>query len=146
MVKETTKTEKAEKEVSFSGKYIRAVGRRKTSVAEVRLYEKGKGAIVINGKKASEYFPANILPILSQPLKLTGQLKDFNFSIKVMGGGPKGQVEAIRHGITRALIKFDAELRPALKVKGYVTRDARKVERKKPGLKKARRSPQWSKR
>lgn len=132
--------------VVFKGKYITAIGRRKTAIAIVRMYQNGKGAIMVNNKKISLYFPANILPIATYPLKLSGHMKDLNFSIKVSGGGIKGQADAVKHGITRTLTKLNEELKPALKAKGLITRDSRKKERKKPGLKKARRAPQWSKR
>jgi len=84
--------------------------------------------------------------VVTQPLKLIGRLKDFDFSILVKGGGKRAQAEATRHAIARALVIFNKETRPVLKAKGFLTRDARKTERKKPGLKKARRAPQWSKR
>jgi len=132
--------------VKFKGKYIYAVGRRKTSVASVRLYKKGSGGIMVNGKKLSEYFSADKVAIVKHPLKLTGQLKEVDLSISVKGGGGNGQAEAIRHGISRALILMDENYKPALKAVDLMTRDARKKERKKPGLKKARRAPQWSKR
>ncbi len=132
--------------IEFSGEYTKAIGRRKTSVAQVRLYDKGKGVIVINGKKASDYFPGEGLGLIVQPLKVTGHLRDFNFSVLVNGGGKKGQIIAVRLGISRALLKFDPETKEALKVNDFLTRDPRQVERKKPGLRKARKAPQWSKR
>lgn len=132
--------------VEFSGKFTQAIGRRKMSVAQVRLYEKGKGVIVINGKKASEYFPGDGLNIIIQPLKATGHLRDYNFSVLVRGGGKQGQIIAVRLGISRALLKLDPETKESLKVNDYLTRDSRQVERKKPGLRKARKAPQWSKR
>jgi len=137
---------KGDEQVKFKGRFISAIGRRKTATASVRLYEKGIGAIIVNGRKASEYFPQNNLTVVNQPLKLAGLNKDVNLSVVVTGGGKSGQAEAVRHGITMALLKFNKELRPTMKAKGLVTRDARKKERKKPGLKKARRAPQWSKR
>jgi small subunit ribosomal protein S9 len=140
------KEPKAEEIVKLKGKYVSAVGRRKTASAQVRLYQNGKGIILINEKKATDYFPATIYSIIIQPLKQAGNLKEINISVKVQGGGLKGQAEAIRHGITRALIMIDSDSREAMKAKGWLTRDARKKERKKPGLKKARRAPQWSKR
>lgn len=128
-------------------KYIKAIGRRKTSVAQVRMYEKGKGDIIINDKKALDYFKKEeILNIMTQPLKLVSKLEDFDFSIIVKGGGYLGQVDAIKHGIARALLKHDPELKAILKTDGHLTRDPRKKERKKPGLKKARKDSQWSKR
>ena len=132
--------------VEFSGKYIKAIGRRKTSVAQVRLYEKGKGVIMINGKKASEYFPGEGLSIIAQVLKVTGHLRDYNFSVLVRGGGKQGQVIAVRLGISRALLIIDPATKEALKANEFLTRDPRQVERKKPGLRKARKAPQWSKR
>ncbi len=136
------KTEK----VKFSGKYIKAIGRRKTAVAQVRIYTTGKGNIVVNDQPISEYFHENKIVSATNPLKLTGNIKDYDLSILVKGGGVNAQAEAVRHGISRALILIDEELKPVLKAKGWLTRDSRKVERKKPGLKKARKSPQWSKR
>lgn len=130
----------------FAGKYIKSIGKRKTATAQIRLYPKGKGIIVINKVKLNEYFGPNLVTIINQPLKLTTHLKDLNFSILVKGGGKIAQAHAVLHGIARTLILMDSELRPKLKAKGWLTRDARKKERKKPGLKKARRAPQWSKR
>jgi len=145
--KKTIKEQKIEEPIKFKGKFIPALGKRKTAVAQVRLYKNGKGVIVINQQKINQYFPVVLFrTVINQPLKLTGHLRDLNFSILVKGGGKKAQAEAIRHGIVRALIEFDKELKPGLKAKGWLTRDARKKERKKPGLKKARRAPQWSKR
>lgn len=130
----------------FSGKYLKAVGRRKTAVAQTRLYDKGKGVIMINGKRASEYFPGDGFSLITQPLKATGHLRDFNFSIIVSGGGKMGQIDAVRLGIARAIYAFDPATKEALKVNNFLTRDPRQVERKKPGLRKARKRPQWSKR
>ena len=145
--KKILKEEKVDESFKFKGKFIPALGKRKTAVAQVRLYQNGKGIIMINQQKINQYFPVVLLGnIVNQPLKLTGHLRDLNISILVRGGGKKTQAEAVRHGIVRALVKFDKELRPSLKAKGWMTRDARKKERKKPGLKKARRAPQWSKR
>jgi len=133
--------------LTFKGRYLNTVGRRKRAIAQTRLYKSGSGEIVINGKKIDQYFKEEELQaIVWQPLKLTGQNSQLNISIQVSGGGRKGQAEASRHGITRALLELNGELRPSLKAKGLVTRDAREKERKKPGLKKARRAPQWSKR
>lgn len=134
-------------EAKFKGRYINAVGKRKTSVAQVRLYDNGSGIIIVNGKKLNDLFPATTQKtIINQPLKQIGRLKDFDLSIVVSGGGKSGQAEAIRHGISRALIGFEKELKPVLKAKDLLTRDSRRKERKKPGLKKARRAPQWAKR
>lgn len=137
----------AAEQTKFKGKYITTVGRRKTATAQVRLYKDGTGAMTINGMAANQYFQeAELFSIINQPLKLTSLVKDFNISIIVTGGGKKGKADAVRHGISRALMEINSELRPSLKVKGYITRDARKKERKKPGLKKARKAPQWAKR
>jgi len=132
--------------VEFKGKYIKAVGRRKTAVAQIRLYEGGKGIVVVNGQKLSQYFTPEALSAVSQPLKVTGHARDFNFSVVVKGGGKSGQMEAVRHGLSRAILAFDPATKEALKANGFLTRDSRKVERKKPGLRKARKRKQWSKR
>ncbi|EAR59913.1 30S ribosomal protein S9 [Neptuniibacter caesariensis] len=121
-------------------------GRRKTSTARVFL-RPGTGAITINNKAIEEYFGRETARmIVRQPLELTNNLEAFDVVVTVKGGGGFGQAGAIRHGITRALMEFDETLRPALREAGYVTRDARMVERKKVGLRKARKKPQFSKR
>jgi small subunit ribosomal protein S9 len=130
----------------FSGSYIKAVGRRKQSVAKVRLYEGGRGIIMVNGMRANKYFSGEGANIIAQPLKVTGHARDFNFSVLVQGGGKQGQVGAARLGISRVIFAFDPNTKEALKVNGFLTRDQRQVERKKPGLRKARKAPQWSKR
>lgn len=130
----------------FSGEYIKAIGRRKTSVAQVRMYRDGRGIILINGRRANQYFPGELINVLNQALRATGHIRDLDFSIVVKGGGTTGQVEACRHGIARALLVLDPLLKDTLKTQGFLTRDSRKVERKKPGLKGARKRPQWSKR
>jgi len=140
--KEWAKNEVAE----FVGKYTKSVGRRKKAVAQVRLYEGGKGVIMINGKRATEYFPGDGFGLIVQPLKVTGHLRDFNFSIIVSGGGKMGQIDAVRLGIARAVFALFPESKEALKANDFLTRDPRQVERKKPGLRKARKAPQWSKR
>jgi small subunit ribosomal protein S9 len=133
------------KDVKFEGRYIAVMGKRKTAAAQVRLYENGVGAIMVNGKPSDIYFESlEARAIVNSILKMGADI--YNFSILVNGGGKLGQAEAVRHGITNALIKINPELRPALKAKSFTTRDARKKERKKPGLKRARRAPQWSKR
>lgn len=127
--------------------YLYAAGRRKTAVARVRIYPKGKGLIVVNGMPMTDYFDmVTSKEIITSPLKLTGHNKEFDISAKVEGGGTSAQAEAIRHGISRALLLFDDTLRSTLKKAGFLTRDARSKERKKPGLKRARRAPQFSKR
>ncbi|MBR3630538.1 MAG: 30S ribosomal protein S9 [Oscillospiraceae bacterium] len=121
-------------------------GRRKHSVARVRLVP-GNGNITINGRGIDDYFGLETLKlIVRQPLALTNTLEKFDVICTVEGGGVTGQAGAIRHGISRALIQSDAELRPALKAAGFLTRDPRMKERKKYGLKAARRAPQFSKR
>lgn len=136
----------ADEPASFKGKYVQATGRRKTSVAQVRIFKNGKGSMAVNNSKLSKYFSADQITVIQQPVKLTNHARDIDISIIAQGGGKEGQAEAIRHGISRALILFDVELRDILKDRGLLTRDARIVERKKPGLRKARRAPQWSKR
>ena len=121
-------------------------GRRKHSVARVRLYP-GSGNITINGRSIDEYFGLETLKlIVRQPLELTETGAQFDIVCTVAGGGVTGQAGAIRHGVSRALLQFNAELRPALKKAGFLTRDPRMKERKKYGLKAARRAPQFSKR
>ena len=121
-------------------------GRRKSSVARVRLVE-GSGKITINGKDIDEFFGLETLKVIvKQPLTVTNTTTKYDVICTVKGGGFTGQAGAIRHGIARALLEVSAELRPVLKRAGYLTRDPRKKERKKYGLKKARRSPQFSKR
>lgn len=121
-------------------------GRRKTAAARVFI-RPGKGDISINGKTVETYFGRETSRMLvRQPLEVTDSMGRFDIKITVTGGGPNGQAGAIRHGISRALIKYDEALRPPLRAAGLVTRDAREVERKKVGLHKARRAPQFSKR
>lgn len=121
-------------------------GRRKSSTARVRLVP-GKGSIVVNQRTIDEYFGRETARmIVRQPLTASEMDGKFDVFINVAGGGPSGQAGAIRHGITRALMNYDAALRPLLRKAGYVTRDAREVERKKYGLHKARKRPQYSKR
>lgn len=121
-------------------------GRRKTAAARVFM-RPGKGGITINGKTVEQYFGRETSRMLvRQPLELCDAMTRFDITVTVSGGGPSGQAGAIRHGITRALIKYDEALRPSLRAAGLVTRDAREVERKKVGLHKARRAPQYSKR
>lgn len=121
-------------------------GRRKTSVARVHLVP-GEGNVVINGRHIDEYFGIKTLDlIVKQPLNLTETADKYDVIANVQGGGPSGQAGAIRHGISRALLELDAELRPALKKAGFLTRDPREKERRKYGLKKARKASQFSKR
>jgi small subunit ribosomal protein S9 len=128
------------------GNYNYGTGRRKSAVARVFI-KSGSGKIVVNGKPASEYFSRKTgLMVISQPLELTNHLETFDIMVNVHGGGESGQSGAVRHGITRALIDYDAALKSDLSKAGFVTRDAREVERKKVGLRKARRAKQFSKR
>ncbi len=121
-------------------------GRRKSSIARVRLVE-GTGVITINGKNIDEYFGLETLKVIvRQPLNTTNTLAKYDVVAKVTGGGFTGQAGAIRHGISRALLEANGEFRPALKANGFLTRDPRMKERKKYGLKKARKAPQFSKR
>lgn len=124
----------------------RAVGRRKTAAARVRLVT-GSGKFEVNGKPMAQYFPYfEWQDTVMAPLKAVAKEKTFDVSVKVNGGGLKGQATAVQHGIARALVIWNEELKKSLKTLGYLTRDARAKERKKPGLKRARRAPQWSKR
>ena len=128
------------------GNWNYGTGRRKTSVARVFI-KKGTGKIIVNGKPVDEFFARETgRMIVRQPLELTGHLESFDIKVNVHGGGETGQAGAVRHGITRALIDYDAALKPALSQAGFVTRDAREVERKKVGFRKARRRKQFSKR
>ena len=133
---------KSTKKVQYWG-----TGRRKKAVARVRLIPGGEGNIVINKKSLEEYFVQDTLKyIVKQPLELTAKLDSYDVAVNVCGGGLTGQAGAIRHGIARALIVAEPELRGALKKAGFLTRDPRTKERKKYGLKGARRAPQFSKR
>lgn len=126
--------------------YVEAVGRRKTSTARVRIYP-GTGEIIVNDKPVDEYFGRALdQMILRQPLTLTGSTNTVNISVKVVGGGEAGQAGAVRLGIARALMMGDANLRAPLKSAGFLSRDARAKERKKPGLKRARKAKQYTKR
>lgn len=140
-------TKKAETGEKYpAGQYHYANGKRKTAVARVRMY-KGQGKITINGQKVEEYVKLkyNIPKILS-PLKLSGKTKDVDIYVCVTGGGNTAQAEAIRHGIAKVLIASQEDLRSTLKKVGLITRDSRIKERKKYGLRRARRAPQWQKR
>ena len=128
------------------GNYNYGTGRRKSAVARVFI-KAGSGKITVNGKPANEYFSRETgLMVIRQPLELTDNVERFDIMVNVSGGGESGQAGAVRHGITRALIDYDIGLKPALSKAGFVTRDAREVERKTVGLRKARRAKQFSKR
>ena len=126
--------------------YFYGTGRRKSAIARVFM-KRGSGIIIVNGKPVDQFFSRETgRMIVRQPLALIEQLAGFDIKVNVIGGGESGQAGAVRHGITRALIEYDAELKPALSKAGFVTRDAREVERKKVGFHKARRRKQFSKR
>ena len=126
--------------------YILTTGKRKTAIARVWLKQKGNGKIIVNGKPIAEYFPYfQWQDIVMAPMKLTSTQAN-DLTIKVIGGGVKSQAEAIANAVAKALLKIDETLKPALRASGLMTRDSRKKERKKPGLKRARRAPQFSKR
>jgi len=127
--------------------YHYATGRRKSAIARVRLYP-GNGGFTVNGKTSQDYFGGRSVhqASITEPLRLTGMLDRFDVSVKVKGGGVAGQAGAVRHGISRALLRVDDELRPVLKQAKLLTRDARVKERKKVGLKRARKAPQYTKR
>ena len=126
--------------------YFYGTGRRKSAVARVFM-KRGSGSIVVNGKPVDEFFSRETgRMIVRQPLQLVEQLEGFDIKVNVVGGGESGQAGAVRHGITRALIEYDASLKSALSKAGFVTRDAREVERKKVDFHKARRRKQFSKR
>lgn len=130
----------------IEGHYHEGLGRRKLSTARVRLYT-GDGVIIVNDKPANEYFSREIdLHTLTKPLKVAGLENSFDVSVKVRGGGVTGQAGAISLGVARALLKVDPELRASLRQHGLLTRDPRAKERKKPGLKRARKAPQYTKR
>ncbi|EGK70661.1 MAG: 30S ribosomal protein S9 [Methyloversatilis sp.] len=132
--------------MAFKVDYYYGTGRRKTAVARVFL-RPGKGAFVVNDKPVDEFFSRETgRMVVRQPLELTEHVSTFDILVNVTGGGESGQAGAVRHGITRALIDYDANLKPALSKAGFVTRDAREVERKKVGFHKARRRKQFSKR
>ncbi|MGB8343815.1 MAG: 30S ribosomal protein S9 [Ktedonobacteraceae bacterium] len=130
------------------GEYYYGMGRRKTSVARVRLYPNGDGSVTINGKSAEAYFGTrpSVASTMIAPLRLFDLDNAYTITIRVLGGGVSGQAGAIRHAMARALLNVNAEWRGQLRKAGYLTRDARMKERKKPGLKRARKAPQYTKR
>lgn len=128
-------------------RYIEAVGRRKTSTARVRITEASKESVVINDKDVSSYFPTlELQKIVAEAVEKSKVVGKFAVSVKVIGGGIHSQAEALRHGLSRAIVMFDEETRKRLKKLGFLKRDPRMKERRKFGLKKARKAPQWSKR
>ena len=139
--------EKAKNKVLAGGKYLEAVGRRKTSIARVRLFAGKTTTMSINEKPLAKYFPTKELQdIAIESLKELKSQEHFEVSVKVKGGGSHSQAEAIRHGLARTLVAYDVDWRKALKPAGFLKRDPRAKERRKFGLKKARKAPQWSKR
>lgn len=140
------KTDKVKEEKKLE-RYFEAVGRRKTAVARVRIFPSKEGSFVVNGKPVDTYFSVNELcQIAKSALEKLGYLNNFKVSVLVKGGGINAQAEAIRHGTARALVLFNPSFRTHLKKEGFLTRDPRERERKKFGLKRARRAPQWQKR
>ncbi len=130
------------------GEYYYGMGRRKTAVARVRLYPNGEGSVTVNGKQAQSYFGQReaLLATINAPLRLLELNNAYDMNIKVLGGGVSGQAGAIRHALARALVRVNPEWKPALRRAGFLTRDPRMKERKKPGLKRARKAPQYTKR
>lgn len=150
-VKKTTPApkpvEKPKEKESQKELYIYRVGKRKTAIARVRLYTKGDGRFQVNGKEFKVYFPTLELQERAlSALKIVGQTDKLSLSVIVRGGGSVSQADAVRHGLSRCLVQLNANFRKPLKKAGCLTRDARKKERKKPGLKRARKAPQWQKR
>jgi small subunit ribosomal protein S9 len=128
-------------------KYIENIGRRKTAVARVRITPSAKGSFIVNGKELHEYFPVKDLQSIAEEAISKGEAKEkYTVTVQVVGGGIHAQAEAIRHGLSRSLVERDEDVKNKLKKLGFLKRDARKVERKKFGLKKARKAPTWSKR
>ena len=146
------KAAKPKKKVEPAMKYYEAVGRRKRATARVRLFtcrpfEDEKARISVNEKSYTDFFPTlQLQEIVASPLQKMKSVNRFKITVKVKGGGIRGQAEAIRHGLTRTLVKFNPDFSKKLKRAGFLRRDPREKERKKPGLKKARRAPQWRKR
>ena len=148
--KKTVASKKTEKKVVSKDRevrYLKAIGRRKTSVARVRLLTKGKIEFLVNDKPYKKYFPtAELQQIVTDSLRKMKGLDRFRIQVLVKGGGVHSQAEAVRHGIARALVEFNPNFKKRLKKAGFLTRDSRMRERKKFGLKRARRAPQWQKR
>ena len=130
------------------GEYYYGMGRRKTAVARVRLFPNGDGSITVNGKNGGQYFGQRetLTSTVTAPLRLLEVSDTFNMSVRVVGGGSSGQAGAIRHAVSRALLRVNPEWKQALRKAGFLTRDPRMKERKKPGLKRARKAPQYTKR
>jgi len=153
IVKKEKKVEAPKAVIPKASVYFAGIGRRKASISRVRIYDEkkettgGGDAIVINDRKFKEYFPlAQLQEVILIPLRVLGEKNTFRVSVKVAGGGIRGQAEATQLGLARAIVKFNEKMRKALRDLGCLTRDSRIVERKKAGLRKARRAPQFSKR
>lgn len=147
VTKKKAKKKKVKKRKPKKRKYYEAVGRRKTATAIVRLFTKGKKEFLVNGKPVDEYFSTlEMRQIAKSSLKKMKSLDRFRVTVRVKGSGLHAQAEAIRHGTARALVKFNSDYKKRLKRVNFLTRDPRMRERKKPGLKRARRAPQWQKR
>lgn len=146
VVKKIEKELDKEKSKATRRKVYKSIGRRKESVAQVKLTN-GKGNIKVNGKSLEDYFSyGKLKSIVKRPLEIVSEINKLDLEIRVRGGGSRGQAEAIQHGISRALVSLNKDFRLLLKKEGYLRRDPRMKERKKYGLKKARRAPQWQKR
>jgi small subunit ribosomal protein S9 len=131
----------------MSAQYYEGIGRRKAASARVRLFPGGTGNVVVNDKAGEEYFPrSGDMQIILEPLRALGQERSYNISVHVSGGGISGQRDAVKLGVARALLKIDPDTRPQLKDGDFLTRDPRVKERKKPGLKRARKAPTYTKR
>ncbi len=133
---------------TIKGEYYYGMGRRKTAVARVRLYPDGDGSITVNGKNVRLYFGQrdSIASVITAPLRLLELANAYNMTVRVVGGGVGGQAGAIRHAVARALVRVNPDWKASLRKAGYLTRDPRMKERKKPGLKRARKAPQYTKR
>lgn len=133
---------------TIKGEYYYGMGRRKTAVARVRLFPNGEGNVTVNGRSADSYFGklASHMATISAPLRALDLTNAYTMTVRVVGGGTSGQAGAIRHALARALVRMNPEFKSALRKAGYLTRDPRMKERKKPGLKRARKAPQYTKR
>ena len=131
----------------MSSQYIEGIGRRKRATARVRIFPGGSGNVIVNDKPVEEYFPRlGDALLLAEPLRHVDLESAFDVTVKVKGGGVTGQRDAVRMGIARAIVKYDEELRSPMRTGGFLTRDSREKERKKPGLKRARKAPTYTKR
>lgn len=146
--KEDSKEENTKKEDALKKQnFLQSVGRRKRSIARVKVFKNGSGKVMVNGKDVKEYFGTDLLvEVALGAINNVSQLKKLDISVKVVGGGMHGQAEAIRLGTAKSLLELNPVFKKNLRKAGFLTRDSRRKERKKPGLKKARRAPQWSKR